>query len=129
MLRVLFCNQLLLKPLKLIQEYLEESNRVEIIKKSIKTNEMKKNFKLTCKKLSSKRINVMNMNANKIRPANCITFLGLLSPSDGTPANKLRPSTLDSAKTSNKAPINAKFLNKNCMSHKIEYATVYLKKV
>lgn len=53
------------------------------------------------------------MNASNIRPASCITFFGLFSPSDGTPANKLRPSTRDSANTNKRAPINAKLRSKN----------------
>lgn len=80
---------------------------------------------ITCSTDNSNRSNVMNMNANKIRPANCKMFFGLFSPSDGTPANKLRPSTLDSAKTNSRAPINAKFRSKKWKSHRIEYATVY----
>lgn len=67
----------------------------------------------------------MNINASKIRPASCIKFFGLFSPMDGTPANRLFPSLRDSASTSNNAPINAKFLSRNWMSHKIEYATVW----
>lgn len=79
---------------------------------------------ITCNTDNSNRNNVINMNANRMRPANCKKFFGLFSPSDGTPANKLRPSLRDSANTSNKAPINAKFRNKKWKSHKIEYATV-----
>lgn len=79
---------------------------------------------LTWRKLNSKRISVMNINASKIRPASCMKFLGLFSPMDGTPANKLFPSLRDSARTSKSAPIRAKFLSKNWMSHKIEYAIV-----
>lgn len=66
----------------------------------------------------------MNINASKIRPANCMKFFGLFSPIDGTPANKLLPSSRDSAKTNKSAPINAKFLSKNWKSHSIEYAIV-----
>lgn len=64
------------------------------------------------------------MNANKIRPANCKKLFGLFSPIVGTPANKLRPSLRDSAKTSNSAPISAKFRSKKWKSHRIEYAMV-----
>lgn len=53
------------------------------------------------------------MKARRILPANCMKFLGLLSPKLGTPANNDRASPRDSAKTSNNAPINARFLNKN----------------
>lgn len=77
------------------------------------------------KKLSSKRISVMNMNASRILPASCIKFLGLLSPILGTPANKDRASPRDSARTSRRAPIRAKFLSRNWISHKIEYAMVW----
>jgi len=77
-----------------------------------------------CRKDISKRISVMNMNANKIRPANCNKFLGLLSPRLGTPAKSDLPSTRDSANTSRSAPINARFLNRNCMSHSMLYAIV-----
>ena len=50
---------------------------------------------------------------------NDLLTLGLFSPNDGTPGNKDFPSALDSAKTNKRAPTRAKFLNKNCMSHKI----------
>ena len=53
--------------------------------------------------------------------------LGLFSPRFGTPGNNDFPSDLDSAKTNNNAPTSARFLNRNCMSHKILYAIVYKK--
>ena len=69
--------------------------------------------------------NVTNMKTSKILPVNWRYSLGLFSPSDGTPANRERVSAFDSARTNNRAPTNAKFLNKNCMSHKILYAIVW----
>ena len=66
----------------------------------------------------------MNMKASKTLPASCITLLGLFSPILGMPANKLRASPLDSANTNKSAPIRAKFLSKNCKSHRMEYAIV-----
>ena len=67
---------------------------------------------------------VTNMKTSKIRPVNCRYSLGLFSPREGTPANRDRVSAFDSARTNKRAPTNARFLNKNCMSHKILYAMV-----
>lgn len=57
------------------------------------------------------------------------TFKIMFLPNDGTPANKLRASAWLSAKTNKRAPMRAKFLSRNCISHKILYAKVYNKEV
>lgn len=108
----------------MILRYLEESAKIHLNKKLFKK---RKKIKPTCMKLNSKRMRVMNMKASNTRPASCIQFLGLLSPKEGTPANRLLPSTRDSANTSSRAPIKAKFLSKNCRSHRMEYAIVWKK--
>lgn len=73
----------------------------------------------------SNLISVMNMKASRTLPANCSRFLGLLSPRVGTPAKSDLPSTLDSARTNSSAPIRARFLKRNCTSHRMLYANVW----
>lgn len=80
---------------------------------------------LTCKNEISNLNSVMNMNAKSILPASCKQVLGLFSPSDGTPAKRLRPSARASATTSSRAPMRAKLRSKNCMSHNILQANVW----
>lgn len=62
------------------------------------------------KKSISNLSRVRNIKTRRIRPLNCMYCLGLFSPREGSPANKLFPSALSSAKSSNTPPANAKFL-------------------
>lgn len=65
------------------------------------------------KKLSSNRKTVKNIKTKRIRPVNCMYDFGLLSPSDGTPANIDFDSCLHSANNKSNAPTRDKFLNRN----------------
>ena len=62
---------------------------------------------------------VTNMNTSKILPVSCRYSLGLFSPRLGTPGKRERASARDSAKTRSRAPMSARFLKRNCMSHKM----------
>lgn len=51
--------------------------------------------------------------------------MGLFSPSEGTPANRLRPSARASARTRSSAPISARLRSRNCRSQSMLYANVW----